>query len=103
MSFLEYRYPLLQSALEWPAFGCRVASMPDLACMIWALGRSGLDRRGMVDSYQQKFATEDIGHVVMSLTYFDDTEDEEMPEMIWDVRWEDVTRTIEGWVRELAG
>lgn len=117
-SFLEYRYPMLQSLVDWPEFGCRLASLRDLACMklsaiagrgskkdfidVYALGRTGFDVAGMADSYQQKFQTEDIGHVVMSLTYFDDADEEDMPEMIWDVGWEEVKETIEGWITDYA-
>lgn len=115
-SFLEYRYPMLQSPEDLPDFGCRLASLQDLACMklsaiagrgsrkdfvdVYALGRTGFDVAGMASSYQRKFQIEDVGHVVMSLTYFDDADEEDMPEMIWDVGWEEVKRAIEGWITD---
>jgi hypothetical protein len=118
LSFLAYQYPLLQPTLEWPEYGCRLASLDDLACMklsavasrgarkdfidLHALGRSGFGLAQMLDLYQEKFQTRDIGHVVYSLTYFDDAEEEETPEMFWDLAWGDVKRTIEGRVRELS-
>lgn len=54
----------------------------------------------MLDLYQEKFQTSDIGHVLFSLTFFDDAEAEAMPEMLWDVEWAHVRRTIEHWIRE---
>jgi hypothetical protein len=33
---------------------------------------------------------------------FDDAEAEDTPEMFWNLKWGDVKRTIEGWVRELS-
>ena len=41
-----------------------------------------------------------FGHVLFSLTFFDDAEAEAMPEMLWDVEWAHVRRTIEHWIRE---
>ena len=117
LSFLEYRYPLLRPAVEWPDFGCRLASLEDLACMklsaiasrgakkdfidLYAFGKTRLGVDAMLDLYREKYQTRDIGHVVFSLTYFDDAEPEDMPEMLWEVRWEDIKRTVEEWVRAL--
>ena len=116
LSFLEYRYPLLKPPAEWAEYGCRLASPADLACMklsaiagrgakkdfidVFALGRSGLGLGEMLDLYKLKFSIRDIGHVVMSLTYFDDAEAEDMPAMLWDVGWGDVKRSIERWVTD---
>src|SRR4030042_2923917 len=33
VSFFEYQYPLLQKETLWPEFGCRLASLADIACM----------------------------------------------------------------------
>ena len=115
-SFLEYRYPLLEPPAEWARYGCRLASLPDLACMklsaiagrgtkkdfidVFALGRSGLGLGEMLDLYKRKFSIRDIGHVVMSLTYFDDAEAEDMPTMLWDVGWSNVKQSIERWVTD---
>ncbi len=116
LSFLEYRYPLLEPPAEWAGYGCRLASLADLACMklsaiagpgtkkdfidVFALGRGGLGLGEMLDLYKRKFSIRDIGHVVMSLTYFDDAEAEDMPAMLWDVDWSDVKQSIEGWVTD---
>lgn len=115
LSFLEYRYPLLRDLVDWDEYGCRLAPLEDLACMklsavssrgarkdfidIHALGRAGWTLDRMLSLYREKYETRDIGHVLYSLVYFDDAEPEEMPEMLSDVGWEDVKRTLEGWVR----
>ena len=118
LSFLEYRYPALVPLVEWPEFGCRLAGLEDIACMklsaiasrgarkdfidVYALGRSGFAIADMLAQYRSKFAVEDAGHVLMSLTYFDDAELEEMPELLWQIDWPEVRQTIESWVREFV-
>lgn len=118
VSFLEYRYPLLQSLVDWPAYGCRLASREDLLCMklaaiagrgarkdfldVYALGISGLPPSKGLDLYREKYATSDVGHVLFSLAYFDDAEGEAMPEVLGGEDWAEVRRTIEGWVLEIA-
>ncbi len=88
VSFLEYQYPLLSPATDWLQFGCDLASLVDLASMklaavagrgsrkdfvdVFALLRSGLTLDEMLDLYRQKYSTQDIGHVLMSLTFFDE-------------------------------
>jgi hypothetical protein len=118
LSFLEYRYPALVASPEWPEYGCQLASLEDLACMklsaigsrgskkdfidIYALGRTRLALSEMLDLYRQKYGVQDVGHIVMSLSYFDDAEPEDMPAMLWDHDWSDIKRTIEGWVSEFV-
>jgi nucleotidyltransferase AbiEii toxin of type IV toxin-antitoxin system len=111
LSFLEYRYALLSPPTNWADFGCDLASLEDLVSMklsaiagrgsrkdfvdLYALLSTGLTLVEMLDLYQQKFSTGDIGHMVMSLTYFDDAEEEEMPTMLWEVEWGEVRHSIE--------
>lgn len=118
LSFLEYRYPALNPPVEWTEFECRLAALEDLACMklsaigdrgakkdfidIYELGRTHFTLEQMLDFYQQKFDTRDIAHTIMALTYFDDAEEEDMPEMLWNVEWQEVKQAIEGWVRDYA-
>lgn len=114
VSFLEYRYALLRPAVDWLDYGCRLAALEDLACMklsaiasrgakkdfvdLYALGRTfSLGR--MLGFYRQKFRTEDLGHVLFSLTYFDDADLEAMPELLGAFDWGEVRRTVEAWVR----
>lgn len=117
-SFLEYRYPMLRPLEEWSEYGCRLAALEDLTCMklsaiasrgskrdfldIHALGRTGIDLATMLEWYREKYGTGDVAHVVMSLTYFDDAESEDMPELLIEVDWGEVRRTIERWVLEYS-
>jgi len=119
VSFLEYRYPLLKPLVSWPQFSCQMASREDLACMklsalaqrgskkdfvdIYALGLRHITLKEMVRLYQQKYSIKDIGHVLYGLTYFDDADRERMPRMFWDLDWRSVKKTIQEWVREVAG
>ncbi len=115
LSFIEYRYPLIRDLLPWPKYECSLASLEDLACMklsalagrgarkdfidVYALGITAFPVSEMLELYREKYEPEDMGHVVMSLSYFDDAEQDHMPEMIWDVSWDEIRRTIESWVR----
>jgi hypothetical protein len=118
VSFLEYRYPLLDTAVLWSDFGCRIASLDDLACMklsalaqrgskkdfvdIYALGLKHRSLPHMLRLYQQKYAIEDPGHVLYSLVYFDDADKERMPRMLWDIDWRAVKNALQKWVKEIA-
>jgi len=119
VSFLEYRYPLLTTAVLWPKFGCLIASPEDLACMklsalaqrgskkdfidIYALGLELHSLPAMLRLYQQKYTIGDVGHVLYSLVYFDDADRERMPRMLWDTDWRVVKKTLREWVRTIAG
>jgi hypothetical protein len=114
VSFLEYRYQLLEPAVHWPEFECSLASLADLACMklsalagrgakrdfidLYAIGTTGMGLPRMLDLYRAKYATDDVASVMMGLSYFDDAEEEDMPEMLWDLDWQDVKRAMERWV-----
>ncbi len=117
VSFLEYKYPMLEEPVEWSEFGCRLAGPEDLACMklsaissraekkdfidIYALGQEGLSLADMLAWYRKKFpATENVVHVLKSLTYFDDAEQAEMPHMYRELQWGQVKRTLEKWVED---
>lgn len=116
LSFHEYRYPPLVPPVEWPEYRVALAGLKDLACMklsavsgrgrkkdsidIFALGREHFTLSQMLDLYGRKYEVSDLAHTVYALTYFDDAEEEETPEMLWQVEWDDVKRTIEGWVRD---
>jgi hypothetical protein len=117
-SFLEYRYPLLAALRRWRG-GSRIAARADLAAMklaavaqrgakkdfvdVFALGsRSGSLRR-MLRCYREKYAVEDLAHVLYSLAYFDDADRERMPRLLWDVNWRFVKETIRRWLRKVTG
>lgn len=118
LSFLEYRYPNLIPPVEWPEYGVRLAGLEDLACMklsaiggrgskkdfidIFALGRENFTLEQMLDFYRRKYGVSDPGHTVYALTYFDDADQEDTPDMLWQAEWDEVKHAIEHWVREYA-
>lgn len=117
VSFLEYPYAPLQPATEWPEFGCRLASLEDLACMklsavagrgarkdfvdIHALGSRCFELSRMLNLYQRRYGIRDVGHVLFALVFFDDAEREPMPEMLRDTGWNEIRESITNWVRQL--
>lgn len=116
VSFFEFRYPLLEPTVYWPEYGCRLASLQDIACMklsavvqrgskkdfidLFALGREGFQLSVMLGWYGTKFGVEDIGHVLYALAYFDDADRERMPRMLWDLDWREVKEAIRAWTRQ---
>ena len=118
VSFFEYQYPLLQKEISWSEVGCRLASLPDIACMklsaiaqrghkkdfvdLYALGIKSFSLKQMLGFYQKRFSLKDIGHVLFALTYFDDAERERMPVMAWGTQWKTIQTTIQTWVKTFA-
>lgn len=117
--FLEYKYPLLKPLIIWQKAACQLATLEDLACMklsaltqrgskkdfvdIYALGLRYFSLRDMLRLYPKKFSVEDKGHVLYGLSYFDDADKERLPKMFWDTDWRTIKKTIQGWVKEVAG
>jgi len=117
VSFLEYRYPLLEPISSWSEGGCTIASLDDLVCMklsavaqrgsrkdfvdVYALGIKHRSLSDMLKLYKKKFGIDDIAHILYGLSYFDDAEQEQMPKMLWDISWETVKATIRQWVKEI--
>ena len=56
-----------------------------------------------LDLYRKKFGERDIGHVVRSLTYFDDADNEPPLRLLIDADWEEIKRDLVGAVTELLG
>ncbi len=119
VSFLEYRYPLLEPLVPWPDYGLALASLDDLACMklsaiaqrgakkdfidLYALLMKHAPLKRLLGCYQKKYATEDTAHLLYALTYFDDAERQRTPELLWDLDWEAVKHTVRQAVKEVAG
>lgn len=118
LSFLEYRYALLEPLVNCPSFDCPLASIEDLAAMkllaieqrgarkdfldIYALGMRGLPLAGMLELYRKKFSVADVSRVTYSLCYFDDAESNPMPTMLADITWDEAKKTIQTWVKSIA-
>jgi hypothetical protein len=56
-----------------------------------------------IDLYRRKYSIDDVAHVLVGLTYFDDADDEPMPVMLSDVSWDEVKRQFREWAKALAG
>lgn len=117
-SVLRYRYPLLSPPETLPGIPIQVASLDDLECMkLSAIAGRGAARdfwdlhallvaRGRslaqaLDAYRRKYASEDIGHVVRSLAYFDDAEAEPMPGGLTKQHWQRIKADLTAWVGAL--
>lgn len=108
LSFFIYPYVLLNPALDFK--GLKVASVADIACMkIDAITSRGTKRdfidlyficskfkqiNALLKLYSKKYASAKFNklHIVKSLVYFNDAEDNVMPEMITKVSWEEVKK-----------
>jgi len=119
VSFFEYPYPQIADFTAMPDHGIALASLDDLACMkLAAIAQRGsrkdfidfyviaLRHRPLKDAielYRRKYSIEDVAHLLVGLTYFDDADDEPMPVMLSDVSWDEVKRLFREWAKALAG
>ena len=107
-SFFEYHYPLLEPLV--PHEHILLASIPDIAAMKLSAISSRGSRKDFVDLYvinqerfslpecltfhEKKFAMPktDRYHLLRSLMYFSEADNEETPETTEPLRWDDVKR-----------
>jgi hypothetical protein len=117
VSFLEYRYPLLEPLHLWEEYGCFVASLDDLACMklvavtqrgskkdfvdLYALALEHKPLAELLRLYQRKYSIDDTAHVLYGLAYFDEADQERLPKMRWNVDWRRIKKTLQGWLKEM--
>lgn len=118
VSLLPYRYPTLKHCRRFRDMNCDVAALDDLAAMkigavvqrglkrdfvdVWALLQSGWTISKLIRAYQTRYDVHGTAHVLIALTYFDDTNKHHMPRMLWPVRWAQVRRDIELAVQEFS-
>lgn len=118
VSFMEYHYPLIAPLLHLPGLRAPLASVGDIACMklsavtqrgarkdfvdLHAIGRE-LGLPGMLSLYRKKYALQDVGHVLVALTYFDDADRERGPQMLRRTEWTTVKADLRLWVKTLVG
>ena len=110
ISFLGYNYPLLKSLKEIE--GTDVADISDVGCMKLSAICSRAAKKDFIDLFfiikqiplkellilfQTKYAEVNFNqtHLLKSLTYFEDAENNPMPEMIIPVSWGEVKRELE--------
>lgn len=106
LSFFVYPYSLLNPVLEFD--GTKVADVIDIACMkIDAISSRGTKRdfidlyficqktkpiKDLLELYSKKYKEVKFNklHIVKSLVYFNDAEDNAMPRMIEKVSWKEI-------------
>ena len=117
VSLFGYSYPLVAPLLRPDTSLLPLASREDIVAMKLAAIASRGSRKDFIDLwllatrywplpdclelYRRKFAARDIGHVVRSLTYFDDADEEPPLRLLIDVDWEEIKRDLVSGVREL--
>lgn len=109
LSFLSYKYPLLEETTRWIENGILIASIIDIACMklvaiaqrgarkdfidLYAILETGNRLSSILESFQIKYASASMGSILIGLTYFD-TADSEPDPAGWSTSWEMVKKTI---------
>lgn len=106
-SIFYYKYSLLNEAINFSDI--KVASLEDIAAMkIHSLGDRGT-KRDFIDLYflSKKFSLEQMlgfydkkygdlkeksYHLIRSMNYFEDAKEEQMPQMVKDVDWNEVKK-----------
>jgi hypothetical protein len=117
VSLFGYSYPLVAPPLRPDGSLLPLASREDIAAMKLAAIASRGSRKDFIDLwllatrywplseclelYRKKYSARDIGHVVRSLTYFDDADEEPPLRLLIDVDWEEIKRDLVGRVKEL--
>jgi predicted nucleotidyltransferase component of viral defense system len=109
ISFFRYRYRLLETPVE--ILGTKILQLPDLAAMkieaiaqrntkrdfidLYFLAReAGITPENALDYHKSKYEGLDINlsHLVLSLSFFDEADEDPMPKMIKPVNWNDVKK-----------
>lgn len=115
VDFVNYPYPWLENPVVRD--GMVLAGVQDIAAMklsaaanrgkkkdfidiAFLLERYSLDK--MFDLYKRKFSVTEFSFALRGLTYFDDAEDDPMPEMLIPTTWDAVKCKIETSVREFV-
>ena len=117
VSLLGYSYPLVAPLIRPDESLLPLASREDIAAMKLAAIASRGSRKDFIDLwllatrywplshclelYRKKFAARDIGHVVRSLTYFDDADREPPLRLLVEADWEEIKSYLVGEVKEL--
>lgn len=106
VSFFEFDYPLLQPLNQ--SYTIPLAHVDDIAAMkisaiagrgskkdfvdLYVIAQRGTPLSACIKFFNEKFFDTKIDsyHVIKSLIYFEDAEEEEMPEMLIPLEWKDV-------------
>lgn len=117
VSFFLYQYPLLKPRKSWKKI--YIASLSDLAAMkIEAIGGRGR-KRDFIDLYfisrkisirstlylydkKYKALASNLPHLIKSLGYFEDAEEDEMPQMLEQISWEGIKEFFTKEVKKIS-
>jgi len=118
VSFIGYDYPMLSSLCPWDKYSMRLASLDDIACMKLSAVTNRGSRKDFIDLhylithyrslgeylqlFQEKYKQQDVGHVIRSLVYFEDVDQEPEIKMFADPHWKRLKKDFESWVRALC-
>ncbi|MCF8256057.1 MAG: nucleotidyl transferase AbiEii/AbiGii toxin family protein [Flavobacteriales bacterium] len=115
VDILHYPYPLLQAPVT--VDGIRMIGRQDICAMKLSAISSRAAKKDffdlfflfrefqfaeMLDFYRQKFGTEDIFHVLKSVTYFVDADESPDPNCLENITWEQVKNGIKREVRRFV-
>lgn len=117
LQFLYYPYPLVESVTQWQ--GIRLSSVVDIACTKLQTIGIRASKKDFIDLYfllkhfsletlflytKKKYAKSDYSqaHILKSLVFFEDAENQPMPRMHKDVSWEQAKEAITDSVKSIS-
>lgn len=117
VSLIYYRYPLLQPTLKPQLEGLHLANRDDIATMklsaitnrgrrkdfidFWVLVDRYRSLHDYLDLFKKKYSKRDVGHVVRSLVYFAEAEDDPPLRLLEAISWEQVKTDLRAAVSDL--
>jgi len=118
VSFIGYSYPVLHPFCHWAEYDISMASLDDIACMKLSAVTNRGSRKDFIDLhylvtnfkslerylvlFQKKYKQQDIGHVIRSLVFFEDADQEPEIKMFKPVNWLELKKDFESWVKALS-
>jgi hypothetical protein len=117
LQFLHYPYPLLKKATDWQ--GISLSSIIDIACTkLQTIGARGSKKdfvdlffilqqyslTELFDKLSEKYPLADFSqtHILKSLVYFEDANDQPMPRMHKEIKWEEIKLKLSQEVKNLS-
>lgn len=115
VDFVNYPYPWMYGAIAED--GIMLADIHDIAAMKLSAAANRGRKKDFIDIaflldafsleelfglYQNKFSVSEYSFALRGLTYFEDAEDDPMPDMLIPTTWKDVKCKIESAVREFV-
>jgi hypothetical protein len=116
LQFLEYPYPTLKSFIKWQ--GIQISSIIDIACTKLQTVSARGSKKDFIDIYfllkkysletllaytREKYSHSDYSetHILKSLVYFSDADDQPMPRMCIQVSWEQIKKELVSAVKSI--